>query len=136
MKIRYITSHGIAEWVEFNEGDRDTLIFSFTPQHAGALLIGGKILPLCEGEVEIPISSLRDGEYSPRLESDSGVYAVESFTKHGKSITLKDDGSLARRLLKRCYGLETELADLRARTKKLEISCNGHQIFDFERKEK
>lgn len=137
MKIRYKTQHGVAEWVEYSDCDPDTLTLSFDPYHNGVLLIGRKILPLNNGEVTISKSAIPDGEYKPRLESDHGVYAVDSFTKCGNSISLPPaDEMLVRGLLLRCHRLEEEALALEERVSKLEKTCHGHQIFDFERKEK
>ena len=135
MKIRYITAHGMADLIEFDDSDRDTLSLVFEPHHVGAVIVGDKILPLKDGVAEISLSSLRDGEYSPRLESESGVYASEGFKKQGKSISVhRADENLIRRLVKRCYELEINMTKLVSRTEDLEKACYGHKIFDFERK--
>lgn len=136
MKIRYIASHGRAEMIELEYAERDALVLSFGKDTVGAVLLGGKILPLTEGEARIRLSELADGEHTPRLESEDGFYVAESFTKRGRSICVPDaDDSLIRRLVERCYGLECEIKEARSRLDKLELACYGHKILDFERKE-
>lgn len=137
MKIRYKTLHGVAEWVECNDLDPDMLTLSFEPYHKGVLLLGGKMLTLNNGEVTIEKRAIANGNYTPRLESESGVYTVEGFTKQGKSITLHHaDEMLIRRLLLRCHRLEEKVTGLAEKVSGLEKTCHGHKIFDFERKEK
>ena len=137
MKIRYKTLHGVAEWVESNDLDPDMLTLSFEPYHKGVLLLGEKMLTLNNGEVTIEKRAIANGNYTPRLESESGVYTVEGFTKQGKSITLHHaDEMLIRRLLLRCHHLEEKVTGLEEKVSGLEKTCHGHQIFDFERKEK
>lgn len=136
MKIRYVTSHGRAERIDLEYGENDRLVLSFGKDTVGAVLLGGKILPLTEGEARISLSALADGEYAPRLESEEGIFVAEGFIKRGRSISVHDaDESLIRRLVERCYGLERELEDTRARLDKLELACYGHKLLDFERKE-
>lgn len=137
MKIRYKTLHGVAEWLECNDLDPDMLTLSFEPYHKGVLLLGGKMLTLNNGEVTIEKKAIANGNYTPRLESESGVYTVEGFTKSGESITLHNaDETLIRRLLSRCHRLEEKVTGLEEKVSGLEKTCHGHQIFDFERKEK
>ena len=137
MEIRYKTLHGVAEWVEYSDQDPDTLTFSFEPYHQGALLLGGKILTLNNGEVTIAKNAIPDGEYDPKLESDNGAYAVEGFTKNGEIIAPHHaDEALIRRLVTRCHSLEEIVTSLDRKVSALEKACHGHQIFDFERKEK
>ena len=137
MKIRYITGHGVAERIDFDNSEQDSLTLIFEPYHSGALVLGGKVYTLNDGEVTIPVKALQDGEYTPRLESEMGVYCAEGFTKQGRSISmLKLDEALVRRLLLRCYNLEKAVCSLEERVTELELACHGHKIFDFERKEK
>ena len=137
MKIHYITSHGAAERIDFNDGDGDTLTLCFEPHLKGAVILGDKVLPLKGGEAEIRLNTLKDGEYLPRLETESGIYRAEGFTKRGAGITVpRANETAVRRLILRCYTLEKELHLLKERTEELERLCAGHHIFDFERKKK
>ena len=136
MKIRYVTSHGRAERIDLEYVEKDSLVLSFGKDTVGAVLLGGKILPLTGGEARISLSALADGDHTPRLESEGGIYVAESFTKRGRSISVHDaDESLIRRLVERCYTLEGELQEVRSRLDKLELACYGHKLLDFERKE-
>lgn len=136
MKIRYITSHGRAERIDFEYSEKDHLILSFDQHCTGAVLLDGKIFPLKDGEARIRLSALKDGEYTPRLESERGIFTAEGFTKRGKGISVADaDEPLIRRLVERCYTLDRELDAIRKRLGELESICRGHNIFDFERKE-
>ena len=137
MKIRYITLHGVAEWIDFNDDGQDVLTLSFEPHHNGAVVINDKFFVLNDGEVTIPITALPDGVYSPVLESDMGVYCVESFTKHGNGVSVsKSNETSIRRLISRHCNLEKRVTELTEKVNKLEDECHGHGIFDFERKEK
>ena len=136
MKIRYVTSRGRAERIDLEYSENDSLVLSFGKRTVGAVLLGGKILPLTEGEARISLSALADGEHTPRLEAEDGIYVAESFTKRGRSISVHDaDEPLIRRLVERCYTLDRELEGARARLEKLELTCYGHKLLDFERKE-
>lgn len=136
MKIRYVTSHGVAERISFEDGEADTLTLVFEPAPTGAVVINGKIYATKDGEVKIPLAMLADGEYKPTLESEGGIYLVEGFKKQGRSIILpSSDEAAIRRLILRCYKLEREMAAMKKRTRALEKTCSGHHIFDFERKE-
>ena len=136
MKIRYKTRHGMAEWVHFEDCDRETLTFLFEPRHNGVLLLGGKMLTVKDGEVSISKNALYEGKYTPRLESEDGVYTVEGFTKSGETVSLdKADEKLVRVLLLRCYNLEDAVSSLEEKVTALEKICHGHKIFDFERKD-
>ena len=137
MKIRYKTLHGVAEWVECSDLDPDMLTLSFEPYHKGVLLLGEKMLTLNNGEVTVEKRDIANGNYTPKLESENGVYTVEGFTKHGENITLHHaDEMLIRRLILRCHRLEEKVAGLEEKVSGLENTCHGHQIFNFERKEK
>lgn len=136
MKIRYITSRSRAIRVEFEYVEKDTLILAFEPRYTGAVVLDERILPLVDGEARIPLSTLRDGDYAPRLETEAGVYLAEGFTKRGKSISVSDiDEELIRAMVSECYGLANELDALKKRVAELERTYIGHNIFDFERKE-
>jgi hypothetical protein len=135
MKIRYITSHGIGVRSEFEYAERDTLILAVEVRHVGAIVLDGKIFALNDGEVRIPLSTISDGDHIPRLESEIGIYALEGFTKRGKSISVHDlDEATVRRSITWCCSLEKELSCVKERLAKLEKACSGHNIFDFERK--
>lgn len=137
MKIHYKTRHGAAEWVGFEDENSDTLTLVFDPYQSGVLLLGGKTLALKNGEISISKSALADGNYTPKLESDCGVYTVEGFTKIGDNVyPYKADENLVRNLLLRCYNLENEIALFKERVTSLEKICCGHKIFDFERNDK
>lgn len=137
MKIRYITSHGMAKWTKTDNSEQENLTLCFEPYHNGMVVLDGKMFKVKCGEVTIPMKNIPDGEYTPKLETESGVYSVEGFIKQGNSITaFKSDESLIRYLLLRCYNLERSLFAIGERVAKLEEVCHGHKIFDFERKEK
>ena len=135
MRIRYITSHGIAVRCDFEYLEKDALTLTFTPQCTGAVVLDGKIFPLKDSEVRIPLSIIKDGYHTPRLETDKGVYIVEGFTKQGKGISVHSpDEATVRAFISRCCMLENELCSVNTRLLALESACSGHKIFDFERK--
>ena len=136
MKMRYITTRSRAIRIEFEYVENDALTLTFTPKHTGAVVLGGRILPLVDGEVRIPLSALADGDYAPRLETEEGIFLGESFTKRGKSISVPEcDEELIRHLATECSELGNELDALKKRVGELERAYIGHNIFDFERKE-
>ena len=135
MKIRYKTRHGIAEWVEFTPIDSEILKFIFDSCHNGALMLGSKIYDVIEGEAHISLSSLPDGNYIPKVETNLGIFVAEGFTKSGHTVTMHEaDEEVVRSLISRCFTLEEKLESLEQRTYVLEKMCQGHHIFNFERK--
>ena len=136
MKIRYIISRSKAIRIEFEYVEKEALTLTFVPKLTGAVVLGGRILPLVNGEVRIPLSALADGDYTPRLETEQGIYHAEGFTKRGKSIAVHDaNEELIRTIASEFYGLVNELDNAKKRIEGLERICVGHNIFDFERKE-
>jgi hypothetical protein len=137
VKISYITQHGVGEWSQIHTEDPDVITLTFTPASDGALTLRGKIYAVKSGEVSILKRVLPDGEYRPLLETDSGRYELEGFVKQGKTVSmLKTEESTVRRLLGRCRQLENALNSARERLSRLEELCIGHDIFNYERKEK
>ena len=137
MKIYYKTQHGVADRIKIDEIEDGTLSLIFEDVQCGAVILGSKILPLRDCEATLSVSELANGEYTPRLECELGVYYAEGFTKSGKGIYAHAaDEALIRRLLKRCYTLKESLNACEARIAALENEYQGHRIFNFERKEK
>ena len=136
MKIRYVISHGVARWVEFDRSDKDALTLSVTPKCRGTVSLGTMILPLEHGEVTIPLSALADGTYTPIVECTDGVYAADNFKKMAKGIVLPENASEATRdLIVLCQRLGSRAKLLEERVSALEELCRGHNIFNYERKE-
>lgn len=137
MKIHYITQHGVGEWSQIKTEDPDVITLTFTPASDGALTLRGRAYAVKGGEVSIPARELPDGEYRPLIEADSGRYELEGFIKQGKIISmLGTEEKVIRRLIKRCRELERSLDSQKERIERLEALCVGHNIFNFERKEK
>ena len=137
MKIRYETSHGTAEWVAIDDDGKNVLHMIFNPKCFGVIKLGNSMFEVNNGEVKIPLSSLHNEEYHPKLESDIGVFVVEGFCKIGPVVEmLKTDDTIIRRLISRCYNLEKACCSLEKKVAHLETMCRGHKIFDFERMEK
>ena len=137
MKISYITQHGYAELINIEEGERNLITLKFIGIASGAVTLGALVYTLKGGEVTIKKSDLPSGEYHPRLECDTGIYIAEGFSKSGDCVApLKTEESVIRRLLKRCNVLESSLDAIDKRVNALEIAYKGHNIFNFERKEK
>ena len=132
MTIHYITSHGIGEWTSLGRSDDDFIHVQFTPECNGALTVGTKTFEVKDGRVSIPLSSLKSGEYRPRLEADTGVYVIEGFSKNGYEITmLPTEESVIRRLVSGYHTLEGICDGLEKRVARLEAMCQGHRIFDY-----
>lgn len=137
MKICYITSHGIAEWIAFKDDRNSILQLQFTPKCDGAVSLGDTIYKVKNGNVSIPLDILPNGEYRPKLEADTGVFIAEGFCKTGGMITmLKTEEAAIRRLVSRCHSLEKICGTLREKVAHLEDMCQGHKIFNYERTEK
>jgi hypothetical protein len=140
VKISYIISHGVGEWVDFDTASDGTLTVRLTPRCDGVLLLGGALHRVKGGETTIPLASIPDGEHLPRLECDEGVITLASFTKRGRCIApTQDSKELARRLLHRTHELEQRLKTAEKDLAELKRICRGHKIFNYsnhERKDK
>ena len=136
MKITYITSHSIAEWVETSATDDSILHIQFTPECNGIITVGNTAYEVKRGSVSIPLGALQNGEYRPKLEADTGVFTVEGFGKSGHDVLmLPTEQAVIRRLVSRCHTLEKICDTLDKKVSHLETLCQGHKIFDFERME-
>ena len=134
MKIRYIISHGVAEWVDFDVKDKEEMTFVFEPRYSGTLTLGDDILAVKNGEVTFPLGEIHDGKYTPRLECEVGAVAVCGFIKSGRSVAMAEShGRTVRALIRECYELSVAKEDLERRVTQLETLCKGHDIFNFER---
>ena len=99
--------------------------------------IGTHVFVLKNGEARIPRSSLPDGEYHPRIECAEGVFVAEGFIKNGKSVRpLPLSEERIRKLFSRMRDLEEAYGLLYEKAAQLEEAYRGHDIFNFERKEK
>lgn len=135
MKIHYITQHGVALWTEISPDDNSALTLSFDIDCDGVVTLRGKRLAVKGGEVKIPTVLLSDGEFRPTLESEAGIFAVEGFIKRGNNITMqKTDESVLRRIIKDCLALKSSEKLILMRVEALEALCQGHGIFNYERK--
>ena len=115
----------------------DTLTLCFEPECNGAITMCGKIFSVKCGESKIPLRALPNGECRPILEADTGRYILEGFVKSGSEISmLKTEEATIRRLLNTCLVLEKSRSALEDRVSRLEALCVGHNIFNYERKEK
>ena len=136
MKITYITSHGIAEWVATSKTDDRILHIQFKPECNGVITVGTVAYKVKSGSVSIPLDALKNGEYQPRLEADTGVFIAEGFCKNGYDVSmLPTEQSVIRRLVSRCHTIEKNCDALYKKVSHLETLCQGHRIFDFERTE-
>ena len=135
MKISYIIAHGVAECVNFSSQDSSTLSLRFKPEYNGVLIVGNQKFEVKNGCTDIDTASLRDGEYTPRLECDGGCITVRGFIKSGRGVSvLQSDEETVRHLVKSCYVLEKSNLELSERIAELERLCKGHAILNFERK--
>ena len=135
MEICYITQHGVAERIRLNSSVQEDLTISFEPKCDGTLTLRSRKFAVRDGMLRIPLNSIADGEYHPRLEADTGFFDVEGFAKYGTRIyALKTDEETVRRLIVRCHKLEKMSRELGERVVALEGICQGHNIFNFERK--
>ena len=136
MKITYITSHGAAEWVETSATDDSILHIQFTPECNGIITVENTAYEVKCGSVSIPLGTLQNGEYRPKLEANTGVFTVEGFCKSGHDVSmLPTEQAVIRRLVSRCHALEKICDTLDKKVSHLETLCQGHKIFDFERME-
>ena len=136
MKIHYIISHGVGRWVEFDRKGGDVLTISVTPGCTGSVTLGPLILSVKNGEVSLPCAALADGNYTPILECEAGVFPLDNFFKSGRSVALPENAyEVARDLITVCHELKTRNKKLEQRVKELENICKGHNIFNYERKE-
>ena len=136
MKISYIISHGVGDFVKIEKDGGDDITLKLEPKYSGTLKIGATLYEVKKGEARIPTASLQSGEYRPKLECEAGVIALTPFTKIHRDVTPKPvDGETVYRLIKRCYDLEIRLAEAEKSLARLDKMCRGHDIFNFERKD-
>ena len=136
MKISYKTRHGVGEWVNFTDDSSDVITILVDQKTDGAITVGSKVFALKRGEANIPKASIPNGEYHPKVECGGGVYLLEGFEKRQRDILpLKLSEDNIRDLIRRTYLVEEECVRLRDKVLHLEDICQGHNIFDFERKE-
>lgn len=136
MKISYVISHGVADWVDCDGKNDGTLTLEFAPKHDGTLTLGTLAYPVKRGEVSLPVRIMRDGEHYPKLECSDGVIKVCPFTKLGTIAVPNTHGSDSiNRLIRSNYELECKLTEALAEIKRLTQKCEGYNIFNFERKE-
>lgn len=136
MKISYIISHGVADFVGTEKTGGDEIILKFEPKYSGTLTLASHRYEVKKGEVKISVGTLTDGEYRPKLECEAGVISLTPFTKRHRDITQKEtDSETVRRVIRRCYDLEKKLSETEKRLAQLEGVCRGHDIFNFERKD-
>jgi hypothetical protein len=124
----------VAEWIDVDQKSTGEVTLVFEPRYNGTIKIASKIQEVKNGEVSFPISELRDGKYTPRLECDRGTINVSGFIKSGKSIAMAEDHGIAvRALIRECFELTKAKENLEKRVTQLEKLCKGHDIFNFER---
>ena len=132
MKITYITHHGVAERIKFDQTAPNTLELEFIPTDTGAVTLGGQSLTLKGGRTSIALRSLPDGEYEPRLDTDGGVFIAEGFGKSGKEIIPRRNADeVTSRVLVRALELERRCDEMTKKLAELDTRCQGHNIFNF-----
>ena len=132
MKIIYIISHGVAEWVDFDHSGGDTLALCFKPKFSGALSVGDRTVKVTDGEASLAIRLIKDGEHHPRLECNGGIFDIAGFIKSGNTVEPIDNGgATVRRLVKELYELSEDKREQEERIARLEQICKGHSIFNF-----
>lgn len=137
MKITYITHHGVAERIKFDQALPDALELEFIPLDEGVITLGAQSLTLKGGRASITLHSLPDGEYEPRIDTVKGVFFAEGFGKSGKEITPRRNADeVTSRVLVRALELERRCDEMTKKLAELDAKCQGHNIFNFERKDK
>lgn len=136
MKLRYIISHGYAELVEIEKNEGEAIMLTFEPRLDSVIVIGGVAYPIRHGEAVIPSGAISNGEYRLRLESKNGVIPISPFIKHSGGITpLESEMKVLARVLSASLDTEERLTKAEERIAHLTKLCQGHDIFNFERKE-
>ena len=130
-RISYRLFDGRGEWSEISNRQSESLILRFFPPKDGYIDIDDAVYRVKSGEAVIPLKSLADKEYSLRLESDSGGFALEKFTKLGNEVSpLPTEDSTLRALLARCCKNEEKISLLEEKLSILLKRTEGHHIFN------
>ena len=122
--------NGKAELTSFEKGYDMTVKLRFDGVDSAFIGIGNKILRVKDGVAVDDLSTLQDGEYTPRLISPSGSYDLPRLVKHGIRITPEEcDSEYIRGILVRVRALEAAVCDINALIKELNEKINGTSLF-------
>ena len=129
-KINYFIDGGLGMRTSISKSG-DDLEITVTPPKDGYIKANSTVYRVKYGNVTIPISELKDGEYSLRLETEGEGFALEKFHKSGADISpgVTDEETVRRLLVtmlkdrQRISTLEEKLSALLKRTE-------GHHIFN------
>ncbi len=134
MRIVYRLTAGLGERDEvFDDGD-EQIKLSFIPSIDGYLFIGEKMYRVKNGSIILYPKNFTTGTCRMRLEADGGVYNLEPVERIGASIRIpKTEDEVIRKMMKKLIILEGRCLSMNKRIEALEVLCNGHHIFDFER---
>ncbi len=134
MRIVYRLTAGLGEREEVIDDGDEQIKLSFIPSIDGFLFIGEKMHRVKNGCIILYPKSFTTGICRMRLEADGGVYPLEPLERIGSCIRIpKTEDEVIRKMLKRFIILEGRYLSLQKRIEALEVLCNGHHIFDFER---
>lgn len=95
----------------------------------GILTIGNVSAPIKDGVARLSLHILADGEYTPTLCKDGGIFALETISKCGSRISAADGGDLIRRIALRAEAIEDRLNDLERRCTEYEGAIYGKPLF-------
>ena len=130
-RISYALINGKGEWHEVTKDHSDQLILRFYPQKDGYIVIDNTVYRVKCGEVNAPLSKLRDAEYALRLECGNEGFTLEKFRKSGADIVMpKTDEATVRSLVQRCYKNEERIKTLEDKLATIIKMTEGHRIFN------
>lgn len=119
-----------AEAVSFEPDERESLLLSVFPACDGFISIDGVSKRVKEGECVFDLRLLGSGKHTPVLILQDKSINLPTLIKIGKRLTLADcSGDYVRALSIRERRLETRVAELEARVKKISDSISKNTIF-------
>lgn len=84
-KFRYLLSHGEYALVRSDSSGRDAELI-FPDGTAGEVRVGSRVAPIVSGRANLRLSSLADGEYTPRLLRDGRELELPPIRKEGNRV--------------------------------------------------
>ena len=95
----------------------------------GIVTVGNVSAPIKDGVARLSLHTLADGEYTPTICNDGGIFVLEALSKCGSRISASGDSELIRRIALRAEAIEERLDSLEKRCEKYEGAIYGKPIF-------
>lgn len=104
---------------------------SLSPAVDGRLLIGDRTLTVRQGRANLPLASLPDGCYVPRLSTQQREQLLPALRKAGRVLLTAEGAEYVEALLCESAAQREALQQLSKRVSALEQAVNGTPLFDL-----